>query len=158
MIWAALAPAIWGLYVYKPLPEWPVRTAEHVVSEINAWLETGQGEGQVLFIDQRHLITMGLVPSLPLVSEYELVEMMDHAMAGNQAYFDRFYTDLAQTRFSLIISDPMNVVLKGRHESFGEENDAWVEYVSGPILEYYQPVARWDDLGVWVLAPVRRSN
>lgn len=156
MLWAALAPAVWGLYAYKPQPEWPVRTAEHIVSEINTWLESVEGEGQVLFIDQRHLLTMGLVPSVPLVSEYELVEMMDHAMAGDQAYFDPFYADLSQARFSLIISDPLNVVLKGRHESFGEENDAWVQYVSGPVLEYYQPVARWDDLGVWLLAPIGR--
>jgi hypothetical protein len=158
LTWAALAPAIWGVYAYRPLPEWPARTAENIVFEVNNWLETVEGEGQVLFIDQRHLLTMGLVPTVPLVSEYELVEMMDHAMAGNQAYFDQFYADLAQARFSLIISDPMNVILKGRHESFGDENDAWVQYVSGPILEYYQPVARWDDMGVWVLAPVGRLD
>jgi hypothetical protein len=158
VMWAAIAPAVWGAYAYQPLPEWPVKTAESIVSEINAWLEEATGEGEILFIDQRQLLTMGLLPSVPLVSEYELVEMMDHAMADNQAYFEHFYTDLEQSRFSLIISDPLFVFWKGRHERFGEENDAWVRYVSQPVLEYYQPIARWDDLGVWLLAPIGRSN
>jgi hypothetical protein len=65
---------------------------------------------------------------------------------------------LEQGRFSLIISDPMNVFWKGRHESFGEENDAWVTYVSQPILDLYQPIARWDDMGVWLLAPIGRPD
>jgi hypothetical protein len=158
LLWAALAPAIWGAYAYQPVPEWPVATAEHIVAEINSWMDIKAEEGEILFIDQRHLLTLGLSPSYPFVSEYELVEMMDHAMASDQSYFESFYADLERERFSLIISDPMNVFWKGRHESFGEENDAWVRFVSQPILEMYQPIARWDDMGVWLLAPIGRSD
>lgn len=51
----------------------------------------------------------------------KVLVQMDQAMSGNELYFQAFYEDLVHQR----------------HE-FGEENDAYVEWVSKSILCYYQ--------------------
>ncbi len=112
------------------------------------------GEGDVLFIDERQLLTFGEVPQVPLVEEYELKELMNQAMRRNDAYFEEFHADLASHRFSLIISDPLPIVFKGKDFIFGEENDLWVEYVSIPILDYYEPIHSLEGTELWLLAPI----
>jgi hypothetical protein len=64
-------------------------------------------KGDVLFMDQRQLLTFGYVKDVPLVADYEKKLVMDQAMSGNQAYFDEFYKDLANHRFSMIVSEPI---------------------------------------------------
>jgi hypothetical protein len=90
--------------------------------------------------------------------EYDLIELMDHAMAGSGSVLENFYEDLHKQRFELIVSDPVSIVWKGRKYSFGEENDAWVRNVSVPLLEWYQPVHKFDDVGVWLLAPIPKDT
>jgi hypothetical protein len=114
--------------------------------------------GEVLFIDERQLLTFGEITDVPLVMDYELKDMMNQAMGSNRAYFERFYIDLSHHRFQLIISDPLNTILKGPSESFGEENDAWVRYVSMPILRYYEPLLKADKVSVWLLVPKREDR
>jgi len=46
---------------------------------------------------------------------------MDQAMANNGSYFEEFYQDLKNHRFSLIISDPVFVQEKDSNVTFGEE-------------------------------------
>ncbi|MFQ5923032.1 MAG: hypothetical protein ACE5M4_09320, partial [Anaerolineales bacterium] len=55
--------------------------------------------GDVLFIDQRQLLTFGQIEGEPLILDYELKHMMNQAMSSNQAYFDQFEADLAAHRF-----------------------------------------------------------
>lgn len=112
-------------------------------------------KGEVLFIDQRQLLTFGEITEVPLVMDYELKDMMNQAMGNNQTYFAQLYRDLSNHRFQLIVSDPLYIVFQGSEEPFGEENDAWVKHVSVPILEYYLPVLRADKVSVWLLAPKR---
>ncbi len=110
-------------------------------------------DGEVLFIDQRQLLTFGLVPSVPLIPEYEKKRMMDEAMAENAAYFAPFYRDLYNRRFALIISEPLWIKFQGQTYQFGNENDAWVKWVSIPVLCYYQPVETFLDVGIQLLVP-----
>jgi len=110
-------------------------------------------EGQVLFIDQRQLLTFGEIEDVPLVMDYELKHLMNQAMGHNRPYLEKFTKDLADHRFSLIVSDPLPIVYKKGEGPFPEENDAWVAEVTLPILEYYEPIADLPGVDVWLLAP-----
>ncbi len=93
--------------------------------------------GEVLFISNRQLIIFDEVQGVRLVPEYERVFLMEMAMAGNPEYLERFYNDLKNHRFALIISEPLYIQSKGSETRFGEENDAWVQQITIPILQYY---------------------
>ncbi len=97
--------------------------------------------GQVLFMDQRQLLTFGYVPSVAFVPDYEKKYLMDQAMASNAEYFHSYYEDLARQRFSLIITEPLHAEPKLEMVgSFTEENNAWVYWVSNPTLCFYEPI------------------
>jgi hypothetical protein len=109
--------------------------------------------GEVLFISERHLLTFGMLPQVPLVEKYETVFLMEMAMAGNTTYLGEFYEDLQGKRFALIISNPLRDTLKGSEYSFGEENDVWAARVAQPLLETYQRAEMFPGLGIEVLEP-----
>jgi hypothetical protein len=100
-------------------------------------------QGEVLFIDQRQLLTFGFIKNVPLVPDYEKKYMMDQAMANNDTYFEKFNKDLAAHRFKLIVSEELFPNYQGKNYTFGDENDAWVKYISIPVLCYYQPSATY---------------
>ena len=99
-------------------------------------------QGEVLFMDQRQLLTFGYIQDVALVPDYEKKFVMDQAMAGNQEYFDQFYLDLEKRRFAMIVSDPLFTKIKDSDYIFSEENNAWVQWVAEPLLCYYAPVRK----------------
>ncbi len=101
-------------------------------------METTADGGEVLFISDRHLLTFHFIEGIEIVPQYEKTFLMEMAMSGNQTYFDVFNRDLASHRFDLIIVNPQHIKYKGRDYIFGEEDDAWVRYVSTSLLEHYQ--------------------
>ena len=101
-------------------------------------METAAKGGEVLFISDRHLLTFHLIEGIDLVPQYEKTFLMEMAMSDNQAYFDAFNRDLKSHRFDLIVVNPQHIKYKGRDYIFGEEDDAWVRYVSTALLEHYQ--------------------
>ena len=110
--------------------------------------------GEVLFMDQRQLLTFGYVGGVAFVPEYEKKYMMDQALAGNAGYFQPYYRDLAKRRFSLILTEPLHLRLRENIGGvFSEENDAWVKWVSEPTLCFYEPVATYIEAGVQLLVP-----
>jgi len=112
-----------------------------------------QTRGDVLFMDQRQLLTFGYIRDVKLVWEYEKKLMMDEALSGNEAYFEPFYRDLAAHRFSLIVSDPLRAPIKDSDYQFGEENNAWVKWVAIPVLCYYEPIETFKYVRVQLLVP-----
>ncbi len=115
----------------------------NVIARIQDEVENRKNDGEILFMDQRQLLTFNYVKNVTLVPEYEKKIMMDQAMSENEQYFDQYYKDLAEHRFSLIISEPLKVTYPGEKDfdyGFGEENDYWVKWVSGPTLKYYEPL------------------
>jgi hypothetical protein len=116
-------------------------------------LQASSQGGEVLFISERHLLTFGMLPWVPLVEKYETVFLMEMAMAGNTVYLNEFYADLQDKRFALIVSDQLRDTLKGSEYSFGEENDVWVARVAQPLLESYQQAEVFRGLGIEVLEP-----
>jgi hypothetical protein len=112
-----------------------------------------QNGGEVLFITQRHLITLKTIKNVKLVQEAELVFLMEMAMADNRPYLEAWYQDLQSNRYSLVVTNPIKVNYQGRAHSFGEENDAWVARVAEPLLCYYEPILSMENLDLQLLAP-----
>ncbi len=108
--------------------------------------------GEILFYDQRQLLTFGFVEDVPLVSDYEKKYMADQALSGDPAFFETFYSDLARHRFSLIVSPPLETTWQEDHP-FSEEDEAQVRLLYLPMAEYYEPAVRLDAVGVWLLRP-----
>ena len=132
------------------LAEAGYRSAMEIVRD-----EVEGAPGEVLFIDQRQLLTFGYINGVELVSEYELKEMMNQAMRSDEAYFEKFSDDLREHRFALIVSDPLPSFVKGSDYQFGEENDAWLQFVAGPLRQHYEPIHRLGEVGIWIMAPKR---
>ncbi|MBT7483973.1 hypothetical protein HN680_04325 [Candidatus Peregrinibacteria bacterium] len=112
-----------------------------------------QVEGEILFIDQRQLLTFGYVPNIPLVPEYEKKRMMNEAMASNATYFEPYYKDLAMQRFSLIITEPLKIEIKNKEGIFAAENDLWAKWVAVPTLCYYEPLETLRGVYIQLLVP-----
>lgn len=130
----------------------PQQDTEKALAEIRSAVEDSAKLGEVLFMDQRQLLTFGYMPAVPFVPEYEKKYMMDQAMASNESYFRPYYQDLAQKRFSLIVTEPLKVDFRGSG-IFSEENDLWVTWVSAPTLCFYEPVMTDRVVGVQLLVP-----
>jgi hypothetical protein len=110
--------------------------------------------GEILFMDQRQLLTFGYLGDLPLVPEYEKKLVMDRAMSGDSVYFEEFYEDIKDQRFALIVTDPQRIRFSDEDEEWGAENDTWVQWVSKPLLCYYEPAYTVKKTGVWLLTPI----
>jgi hypothetical protein len=151
-------PILWVVSYQTRLNLPPLEVINKSLDTLKVAVADAAKDGEVLFIDQRQLLTFGSVPEIDLVMEYDLIDLMDHAMAGSGIVLEDFYKDLHNQRFKLIVSDPMPIVWKGRAYSFGEENDAWVQNITVPLLEWYQPVIELDDVGVWLLFPVSEET
>ena len=108
---------------------------------------------EVLFIDQRQLLTFGYVSKVPLVVEYEKKVLMNEALAGNRTYFQLYYKDLSAQRFSLIVSEPMKLPQLGGTGSFSLEGDLWTKWVAAPTLCFYEPLFTLRDVYVQLLVP-----
>lgn len=157
-----LVPALFSLFTGKPLrlPE-PERT-EFVLERIQDKVACAANYGPVLFMDQRQLLTFGLVENVPLVPDYEKKFVMDQALADNEAYFAEFYEDLAAGEFALIVSEREGTTFKELdQESIGdsliEENNAWTRWVSIPLLSYYESVANYRDAAIELFMPIGRN-
>ena len=127
------------------------QTAQQELTDIKSRIAQANQQGLVLMIDQRQLLTFHDIPSIPFVPDYEKKYMMDQAMSGNASYFHQYYQDLANKKYSLIVTE----VLRLRRDTgaFSDENNDWVDWVSKPTLCLYQPLATYDDINVQLLVP-----
>lgn len=140
---------------YSPwldLPKSP--EIETVLSTIRTEVDRASQKGEVLFMDQRQLLTFKYIDPIPFVPEYEKKYMMDQAMGNNARYFEGYYRDLANRRFALIVTEPLRTVLKSETGGpFSEENDAWVKWISDPTLCYYEQIYTSKKTNVELLIP-----
>jgi hypothetical protein len=127
------------------------KAVEAAIKQVRELVEGASGE--VLFIDQRQLLTFGQISRVELFGEYELKNMMNQAMGGNDDYFDAFIDDLSEHRFALIVSDPLPRFVQSTDHAFGEENDAWLQYVAEPLQLYYEEIYKFGGQGPWIMAP-----
>jgi hypothetical protein len=108
--------------------------------------------GEILFITQRHLISMHMLNNVTLVPEYEREDLMEIAMANNRQALNKFRRDMEAQRFALIVVDPLNYNVISRRRGFSEENNVWVTRIVKPILCNYreETAFRADDLALYV--------
>ena len=123
LLLAVLLPAWNAFRLGEPLRLPKDNIVAEALDTIRSEVSQAQIAGEVLFMDQRQLLTFGFIENARLVPDYEKKYMMDMAMGNNRDYFNTFYADLAAKRFSLIISEPLKLVEKGQIDSFGEENN-----------------------------------
>ncbi len=133
-----------------PSQETSNRALTTIREEINLAQSNG---GEILFLDQRQLLTFGYISNVPLIPDYEKKLLMDKALSSDAAYFENFYQDIAAQRFALILSEPLRDSVKDSSFQFGEENNAWVKWVSNPVLCYYEIKTNLKDVGVQLLVP-----
>jgi hypothetical protein len=141
----------------RPLDLPDAQQAAYTVRLIQNYVNQGLEQGEVLFIDQRQLLTFGYI-DVPLVPQYEKKLLMDNAMAEDEPYFNNFYKDLAEHRFALIVTEPLRLEFQGGVYHFGNENDAWVRWVAHPLMCYYTPIVTIRSMGVQLLAPKEKSH
>jgi hypothetical protein len=129
------------------------KDTQQALQKIRNAVQSASSSGEILFMDQRQLLTFGYIEKVPLVPEYDKKLLIDTAMSEDAAYFESFYKDLAAQRFSLIVTSPINRRLDKEEGHFAEENNAWVKWVTRPLLCYYQPLDTLKKVDVELLVP-----
>jgi len=123
------------------------------LTTVQGYIKKFSQKGEILFIDHRQLLTFGLVENVPLIDEYEKKVLMDDAMTSDAEYFKKFHDDLNYRRFSMIVNEPATIVFRGSEHIFGEENDAYVSWVTIPLLCTYEPIYTARDVNLELLVP-----
>lgn len=133
------------------LPE--KENVDSVLSAVQNAVNDRKQQGEVLFLDHRQLLTFGYITDIPMIDEYEKKVLMDNATIQNEKYFSKFYEDIKNQRFALIVSEKLDTNYTVGDNAFGRENDYWVDWVSVPILEYYQPLGDFRKIDIQLLVP-----
>jgi hypothetical protein len=134
---AMVIPLLFLVPLLSPHQNYGEGMGQQAYQQLTQAVNEAGKNGLVLFINERQLIALGDV-HVPLVSDYEVVTLMEMAMSGNQVYLNRFYDDLAQHRFAAIVATKQNLGIK-EDGAFFEENNVWNTSVSPYILCYYTP-------------------
>jgi hypothetical protein len=153
MVAAIVIPVTPYLLYNEPVSLPPEENVRSALDAVQRSVDAVKDSGDVLFIDHRQLLTFGYVQDVPLIAEYEKKRMMDEAMADNAEYFGPFIKDMIDQRFDVIISEMMTLTWQGETSHFGNENDAWVLWVSIPVLCYYEDAGTYSDVGMQILVP-----
>ena len=127
--------------------------SDKALKDIRNAIEEAAPNGEILFIDQRQLLTFKDITGVSLVPEYDKKVLINEAMSASESYFQNFYRDLAAHRFSLIITNPLHERIQTEEDNFGEENNAWVEWVSAPVLCFYEPLETLRKVRIQLLIP-----
>ena len=128
-------------------------TVHTALTELQDAVDEYETIGDVLFMDQRQLLTFDYIHEAKFIPEYEKKVLMNEALSTNYDYYSPFYADITNQRFSLIITEPLRTPVKDSSFEFGEENNAWVEWVSIPVLCYYQEIQTYKEVNVMLLVP-----
>ncbi len=153
LIVLVMMPLAWVLINWEPFPVFDKAAAYQDLQIVDATVQKAAATNQeVLFVSERQLLTFGYIKNISLVPDYELLTLMEMAISHNQNYLDKFYSDLKDQRFALIVMNKQYVIFKDNSTSFPEENNAWVKYVTVPILQYYKPITWLRASGVEIYA------
>ena len=147
---ALLVPIGFALPQIGFLPSYDRVAVEKDIQKLQETVTGGGGE--ILFVTERQLLTFGELNNIPLVPEYEQIELMEMAMSGNREYLETFYSDLKRHRFAIIIAEEQKFALQ-KKGAFIEENNAWVRFVGTPLLCAYKPIATLSSANIQVFIP-----
>jgi hypothetical protein len=154
---ALLVPIGFALPQIGFLPRYDQVKAEKDIQRLQEVTSQAAADGgDVLFVTERQLLTFDILKDVPLIPEYEQIELMELAMSGNRGQLEKYYTDLNNHRFALIIAEDQKFTTQ-KEGAFVEENVAWVKYVGAPLLCAYKPVESLLSSNVVIFIP-RPSN
>ena len=129
-------------------------SAADALRDLQAYVDSAnQQHRDILFISQRHMISMHMLDGLQLVPAYEREELMEMAMSDQKNYLDAFRADIQNQRFALIVVDPLKFRLLGSNYAMGEENNAWARRVIKPILCNYQVAVSYPQFNLALYIP-----
>jgi hypothetical protein len=126
---------------------------QNVLTSLQGYINNANKKGgEILFITQRHLLSMHMLNNVTLVPEYEREDLMEIAMSNNLPYLEKFRQDMQDQRFALIVVDPLNYNVLSRNRSFSEENNVWVTRIMKSILCNYREEAIFpaDEIALYV--------
>jgi len=149
-----LIPVLYLIPVGGPqhLPD--QETVDTAMEELTSMVtEAVQAGGEVLFVTQRQLLMFDGIPDVPLIPDYEVVFLMEMAMGDNETYLGKFYGDIENHRFALVIIDWLPKRTKGPEDAFSEEHNAWFLRVAKPLQKEYERLELYEELGIEVVAP-----
>lgn len=153
LLFSLVVPAYYSILsggpVFLPSAEQTQADLETLTRQVTK----ASGQGKVLFIGERQLLTFHYVSGIALVPDYERVFLMEMAMAANPQYLGKFHAQLKNHEFAMIVSDPIFTQFKGSDYVFGEENNAWVNQVSKYVICYYEPQKLLKSARVQMLVP-----
>ena len=153
-IWLLIVPLPFTIFQGRPAKTYPTERVEEALDTLYSLVtKAREGNKEILFITERHLLTFGYLPDMPLIADYEKVWLMEMAMANHRQYLEKFYADLAKRRFAMIITTQIYLSPQGDTGRFGDENRAWRKRVNRPILCYYKPYLRFREFNFEILLP-----
>ena len=155
LAFTALIPFLVFLARMAPVQPLDTVSANAEIEALQALInQTNPEDGEVLFIQNRHLLAQKMIDKVDMVPEYDIVFLMEMAMSNNTAYLDQFHQDLKDHRFRLIVMEPMypKLLLTSSH-IFSEEHNVWTGQVSLPLLEDYHVVLDFSQNEMIVLMP-----
>lgn len=130
----------------------PART-QNVLADLQRYVDQVHEQNkEILFITQRHLISMHMLQGVTLVPEYEREDLMEIAMSNDLVHIQQFREDMEDQRFALIVVDPLTYNVLSRNRSFAEENNVWVTRIMKHILCNYREevVFAEDEIALYV--------
>lgn len=154
LVVALLVPPVWAnIQTNIGFSSYDEQRTQTVLAELQSRVDEVNAQGgEILFITQRHLISMGMLENVTLVPEYEREDLMEMAMADNDPYLRNFRNDMQNQRFAMIVVDPLKYRLLGKNYPFGEENNVWVSRAMRHILCNYreETVFPEDEIALYV--------
>lgn len=138
LAWIIILPIVSQmLYIPFRVPITPVKIAD-LNTEVNEKIAKAQATGKpILFISQTQMLAINRYPGILPEPKYEMVWMMEMAMSENEPYFQQFYAQLAEHKWSLIIIDTLTEKYADEEKAFGEEQNVWMRWVVSQVNKYY---------------------
>jgi hypothetical protein len=130
----------------------PERT-QKVLNSLQEYVDRANAQGgEILFITQRHLLSMHMLENVTLIPAYEREDLMEIAMANDLQHIQAFREDMEAHRFALIVVDPLKYNILSKQRSFSEENNVWVTRIMKHILCNYREEAVFavDEIALYV--------
>jgi hypothetical protein len=146
-----IIPIAFSMSRIAPPIQYDRAQAQKDLSALRTAVQSYSQSGEVLFIYERHLLTFGMIPHVPIVKDDEVVTLMEMAISGNQPYLNKFYSDLKRHRFAAIVATKQN--LDSNTGDFAEESSVWNKQVAYYLLCEYEPVLTLASSNVQVFVP-----
>jgi hypothetical protein len=146
-----IVPVAFALSRFAPPIRYDHEQANLDLATLRETVTSYSQDGEVLFIYERHLLTFGMIPNVPLAADYEVILLTEMAISDNQLYLEKFRGDMENHRFAAIVAHRQNFEVSSG--DFAEENSAWNEQVAYYLMCEYEPVRTIESSNIQVFAP-----